>query len=107
MLRSVAAGRIVELERVQTIADGLGARKPGLHTLSHISRWVDGLLRVSDDDLLRACRLLLHEERIVAEPAGAAGLAALLRHGGAEHGRVMVIVSGANIADSVLSRILL
>ncbi|MDF2627483.1 MAG: thrC 3 [Symbiobacteriaceae bacterium] len=105
MIRSVSAGRIVELERVNTIADGLGARKPGEHTLSMTARHVDRLLRVTDDDLWAAMRFLLHEERIVAEPAGAAGTAALLKHGAGGLGRTMVLVTGANIADAVFERI--
>jgi len=106
MLRSVKAGRIVELDRVDTIADGLGARKPGEHTLAMTTRYVDRLLPVTDDELLAAMRFLLHEERIVSEPAGAAGAAALLKHGATGLGRVMVLLTGANIADSVLQRIL-
>lgn len=105
MIRSVAAGRIVELERVVTIADGLGARKPGEHTLAHTAKYVDQLLRVSDDDLLEALRLLLRAERVVAEPAGAAGVAALLRYGARGLGRVAVLISGANIADAVFDQI--
>jgi threonine dehydratase len=106
MLRSVKAGQIVELEKVATIADGLGARKPGEHTLPMTQRYVDGLLSVSDDDLWAAMRYLLHEERIVAEPAGAAGVAALLRYGAGGLGRTVAVVSGANIADAVFQRIL-
>jgi len=106
MIRSVAEGRIVELERVGTIADGLGARKPGEYTLAMTTRYVDSLLPVSDDDLLDAMCFLLHEERIVAEPAGAAGTAALLRYGAKGLGRVVVLVSGANVADAVFARIL-
>jgi threonine dehydratase len=105
MIRSVGAGRIVELARVSTIADGLGARKPGEHTLSMTAQHVDQLLSVSDDDLWEAMRVLLHEERIVAEPAGAAGTAALLRHGAAGLGKTMALVTGANIADAVFERI--
>lgn len=106
MLRSVRAGQIVELERVQTIADGLGARKPGIHTLAHTQRYVDDLWRVSDDDLWAAMRFLAREERIIAEPSGAAGVAALLRYGAQGLGRVAVLISGANIADSVLEKVL-
>lgn len=105
MIRSVRAGEIVELDRVATIADGLGARKPGVHTLAMTAAHVDEILSVSEDDLWAAMRFLLHEERIVAEPAGAAGTAALLRYGAQGLGRVVVLVSGANIADAVLEQI--
>lgn len=105
MIRSVSAGRIVELERVNTIADGLGARKPGEHTLPLTARHAGSLLSVSDDDLWAAMRTLLQEERIVAEPAGAAGVAGLLRHGANGLGRTVILVSGANIADAVFEQI--
>ncbi|HYG59692.1 MAG TPA: threonine/serine dehydratase [Symbiobacteriaceae bacterium] len=106
MIRSVRAGEVVALEKVTTIADGLGARKPGEHTLSMTRQFVNDLLPVSDDDLWAAMRCLLHEERIVAEPAGAAGTAALMRYGATGMGRVVILVSGANIADAVFQRIL-
>jgi threonine dehydratase len=105
LIRSVEAGRVVELERVQTIADGLGARKPGEQTLAHALRYVDQILRVSDEDLRSAMRFLLQEERLVVEPSGAAGVAALLKYGAKELGRVAVIISGANIADSLFAEI--
>jgi threonine dehydratase len=106
MIRSVKAGEIVELEKVVTIADGLGARKPGEHTLAMTRQYVDEIRSVSDDDLLAGMRFLLREERIVAEPAGIAGTAALLKYGAQGLGRVVTLVSGANIADSVLEQIL-
>lgn len=107
MIRSVREGRIVELERVQTIADGLGARKPGAHTLAMTRAYVDEIRAVGDDDLWAAMGALLREERMVVEPAGAAGAAALLRDGAAGLGRVVILITGANIADAVLERILL
>ncbi|MFZ5825179.1 MAG: threonine ammonia-lyase [Bacillota bacterium] len=106
MIRSVNAGRIVELDQVQTIADGLGARKPGEHTLAMTQRYVDELRPVGDEDLWIAMRTLLREERIVVEPAGAAGTAALLRDGARGLGRVVILASGANIADAVLEKVM-
>jgi threonine dehydratase len=106
MMRSVRQGRIVELEKVQTIADGLGARKPGVHTLAMTLQHVDEIRTIGDDDLWVAMRTLLREERIVVEPSGAAGTAALLRDGAAGLGRVVILITGANIADAVLERVL-
>jgi threonine dehydratase len=106
MIRSLAAGKIVALDKVVTIADGLGARMPGQHTLAITARHVDRVLSVSDDDLMQALRLLLRAERIAAEPAGAAGLAALLRHGVGDLGKIVIVVSGANVADTVFARML-
>lgn len=67
---------------------------------------MDDIWRVSDDDLWAAMRFLAREERIIAEPSGAAGVAALLRYGAQGLGRVAVLISGANIADSVLEKVL-
>ncbi len=106
MIRSVREGRIVELERVVTIADGLGARKPGQHTLAMTQQYVDELRPVTDDDLWHGMRTLLRAERVVAEPAGVAGTAALLRDGAQGLGRVVILVTGANIADAVLERVM-
>lgn len=106
MMRSVRQGRIVELEKVQTIADGLGARKPGVHTLAMTLQHVDEIRTIGDDDLWVAMRTLLREERIVVEPSGAAGTAALLRDGAVGLGRVVILITGANIADAVLERVL-
>lgn len=108
MARSLEAGRVVELERVATVADGLGARKPGPQTLAHTQAFVDEVVRVSDEEILNACRLLLREERLVAEPAGAACVAALVKQGPAavRGRRVAVLISGANISDDVLAQLL-
>lgn len=107
MARSLAAGCIAALDQVRTIADGLGARHPGQWTFALSRRYVDEVVRVSDDDLWAAMAVLLQEERQVVEPAGAAGTAALLRYGAARFGRrVAVVLSGANIADAVLARVL-
>lgn len=107
MARSLEAGRITGIDRVQTIADGLGARRPGELTFDLARRHVDRVVRVSDADLIDAMGLLLREERIVAEPAGIAGLAALLKYPDLASGRVTVGITGANIADEVLARIMM
>lgn len=106
MARSLEAGQVTAVEKVQTIADGLGARFPGQHTFAMTTQYVDQVVRVSDQDLLEALRLLLREERVVAEPAGVAGLAALLRYPGLATGRVTVGITGGNVSDEVLARIM-
>jgi threonine dehydratase len=106
MVRSLAAGQVTTLANVSTIADGLGARKPSDLTLSLTHQHVDEVRTLADADLWPAMRFLLHEERIVAEPAGAIGTAALLKQGAKGLGRIVVVVSGANIADSFMQEIL-
>mgnify|MGYP001797748674 CR=1 FL=1 len=78
MHRPRAAGRVVTLDRVNTSADGLAASARGKLTLELAQRHVDEVILVDDAEMLRAIRLLFEWEHLLAEPAGAAGLAALL-----------------------------
>src|SRR5438034_10447568 len=66
------------------------------------------VITVEDDEMLHAIRVLFEWEHLLAEPAGAAGLAALLFHRSevAAGRRVVVIVSGANVSEEVLVRAL-
>lgn len=102
---SVAAGQLVEIERVATFADGLGARRPGPNTLALAQQYVDRFVRVTDGEIWESLAALLREERIVAEPAGVAALAAALKES-APGRRVVVVVSGANVSDAILAEVL-
>jgi threonine dehydratase len=107
MRRSLQAGQVVTLDRVNTIADGLAASAPGRLTLELAQRYVDDVVLVEDAEMLRAIRLLFEWEHLLAEPAGAAALAALLYHySPAPNERVVVILSGANVTDEVMVRAL-
>jgi threonine dehydratase len=107
MRRSLNAGRVVMLERVDTIADGLAASAPGQLTLDLAQRYVDGVVIVSEGEMVEAIRLLFEWEHVVAEPAGAAATAALLHHlEPRPTERVVVIVSGGNVTNEVLLRAL-
>jgi threonine dehydratase len=103
MTRSLAGGRIVSLDRVETMADGLAASAPGDLTFRIASACVDRMVNVEEVEMQRAIRLFFEWEHLLAEPAGAAALAALLYHhapGASE--RVVVILSGANVTDDVM-----
>jgi len=107
MRRSLEAGSIVTLDRVNTIADGLAASAPGKLTFDIARRCVDEVVLVQEDEMLRAIRLLFEWEHLLAEPAGAAALAALLyQHRPAPNEKVVVILSGANVTDEVFLRAL-
>ncbi|TAN33439.1 threonine/serine dehydratase [bacterium] len=107
MRRSLASGYAVTLERVSTIADGLAASAPGKLTFELAQRYVDEVVLVQDSEMLRAIRLLFEWEHLLAEPAGAAALAALLyHHRPSPNERVVVILSGANVTDEVMLRAL-
>ncbi|HET9411021.1 MAG TPA: threonine/serine dehydratase [Candidatus Dormibacteraeota bacterium] len=107
MKRSLEAGQIVTLDRVNTIADGLAASAPGPLTLDLARRHVDEVVIVSEDEMVESIRLLVEWEHVLAEPAGAAATAALLhRLEPARNERVVVMVTGGNVADAVLRRAL-
>ena len=76
-------------------------------TLGIARACVDGMIRVEESEMLRAIRLYFEWEHLLAEPAGAAALAALLYHYAPEaNERVVVLLSGANVTDDVMVRAL-
>ena len=107
LTRSLEAGRIVSLQEVATMADGLAASAPGELTYRICSRLLDGVHVVEEAELLAAVRLYFELEHLLAEPAGAAALAALLYHyRPSPSERVVVLLSGANVTDEVMVRAL-
>jgi threonine dehydratase len=107
MHRSLAAGHIVTLDRVNTIADGLAASAPGKLTFELAKRYVDEVLLIEETEMLRAIRLVFEWEHLLAEPAGAAAIAALLYHyRPSPNEKVVVVLSGANVTDEVMIRAL-
>jgi threonine dehydratase len=96
---SVGAGEWVEVDIGPTIADGLaGNVERGSVTIQLIGRYVDELVTVTDDEIRTALRWLASRRGVVAEGAGAAGIAAALAGKGSPAGPVVAIVSGRNIA---------
>lgn len=78
MSESLKRGEPVHLDRVDTIADGLAPPFVGKHTLAHVQKLVDDVVLVQDEEIVEAMRLILERCKLVAEPAAAAPLAALL-----------------------------
>jgi len=92
---------------LSTLAEGIAVKQPGRLTLPIVRERVRELLLVDEADIERAVLLLLEVEKTVTEGAGAAGLAALLRHRERFAGRrVGLILSGGNIDLPVLSLII-
>jgi threonine dehydratase len=102
--RSWKEDRVVGTETCDTIADGLATRTPDEANVGDVKKLVEDIVLVSEEQMLRAIEVLLVEEHVLAEPAGAASTAALL-NGGADFGEnVVLVVSGANISRDVLRR---
>jgi threonine dehydratase len=97
--RALDAGRVVRLDSVTTVADGLAAPFAGERNLEIIRRDVDDVVLVSDDVILDGLRFLVARARIVPEPAGAAAVGALLSGAvkAKARERVVAIVSGGNV----------
>ena len=96
LVRSLAAGEPTPSERIQTVADGLTAPKPGVLNFELIRRHAEGVLTVSDEAILDAMGLAIRHLRVIVEPAGAAGLAGVLAHDVFRGRRVGVVLSGSN-----------
>ncbi len=96
--RALDAGAPVPLERAQTVADGLAAPIAGVRNLEIIQRCVQDVVVVPDDVILEGLRFLAARARLVAEPAGAAAVGALLagRIPVQPGENVVAIVSGGN-----------
>jgi threonine dehydratase len=102
--RSWKEDRVVGTDTCDTIADGLATRTPDAGNVREIRKLVNDVVLVSEDAMLRAIEILLLEEHVLAESAGAASTAALLS-ARAEFGEnVVLLVSGANISRDVLRR---
>jgi threonine dehydratase len=96
--RSLEAGERVTLPEVpRTIADGLQSLAPGELTFEVNRRLLDGIVTVSDAELVDAMRFAFDRLKVVLEPSGAAGLAALLTRRVDATARVGVILSGGNV----------
>ncbi len=98
MRDSWRSGRAVCGERVDTIADGIAVRVPVDEALSDLHGLVDDIVAVDDADLIAAMRLVHRHAGVVAEPAGVAGIAALLAQCEAYAGqRVASVLCGGNL----------
>ncbi len=95
--RSLAAGERVRVEIPRTIADGLGAPEPGELTFEVNRRLVDEVVTVEDDELVEAMAFLFDRLKVVVEPSGAAGVAALRQGRIPAGGRVGIVLSGGNV----------
>ena len=96
--RSLAAGERVTVPVPRTIADGQAVPTPGDLTFSINRRLVDGVALVSDEEIVEAMRFAFERLKIVLEPSGATGLAALVTGRlGVPARRIGVIASGGNI----------
>lgn len=107
MLNSVKAGKIETLPAVHTIADGIAVKQPGVNTFELCSKYVDGIVSVSEDEIAHAILTLMEKHKMVAEGAGAVSVAAAMSGKLPIKGlKTVCIVSGGNIDVTILSRVI-
>ena len=102
---SLAAGEPVEVDHGRSFVDGIGAPRVFPEMFELVRQLVEGSIVVSVGEVAQAVRLLAERNRVVAEGAGAASLAAALT-GRAGAGKIVCVVSGGNIDSAVLRTIL-
>jgi threonine dehydratase len=94
--QSLARGERVRIDVPRTIADGLQADEPGRLTWEVASRLVDEVVTVTDAQIVDAMRFMFERLKLVVEPSGAVGIAAV-QQGLVSGGRIGVIISGGNV----------
>lgn len=107
MFNSIKSGKIETLEKVSTIADGIAVKTPGDNTFDLISKYVDEIATVTDDEIASAILELIEKQKMIAEGAGAVSVAAAMFNKFPIKGKkVVCVVSGGNIDVTILSRVI-
>jgi threonine dehydratase len=103
---SLASGRPVRLASHATIADGIAVGCPGDLTFAHVSKLVDEVTTVTDEDISRALLMLMERGKQVVEPAGAVAVAALMAGVVEVEAPAVAVVSGGNIDPLLMLKLI-
>ena len=107
MFESLKKKEQITLDTVSTFADGIAVKHPGDLTFELVSKYVDEVVTVSEDEIAMAILTLMERQKLIAEGAGATAVAAVLSDKIPVDGKnVVCIVSGGNIDVNILSRVL-
>ena len=107
MYNSIQAGKIQCLDSVSTIADGIAVKQPGVNTYDLISKYVDDIALVTEDEIATAILTLIEKQKMIAEGAGAVSVAAAMFDKFPLQGKKVVsVVSGGNIDVTSLNRVI-
>jgi threonine dehydratase len=103
---SLKAGKVVEIKTTATIADGIAVSKPGAIPFELISKHIDKVVTVSEDEIATAILVLMERAKQVVEPAGAVAVAALMAGKIKPKGKTVAILSGGNMDPLLLQRVI-
>lgn len=107
MFRSIQEGKIGTLDSVSTIADGIAVKRPGDLTYELVSKYVDDIATVTEDEICAAILKLIEKQKMIAEGAGAVSVAAAMFHKFPLEGKKVVsVISGGNIDVTSLNRVI-
>lgn len=107
MEQSVKKQEAITLDSVSTFADGIAVKHPGDLTYELVSRYVDGIVTVTDDETACAVLALMEKQKLVTEGAGAVSVAAAMFGKIDLKGKkVVCLLSGGNIDVNILSRVI-
>ena len=107
MYESLRKQEMVTLPAVNTFADGIAVKKPGELTYQLVNNYVDEVVTVTEDEIATAILALMEKQKLIAEGAGAAAVAAAMFGKIPMKGKkVVCLVSGGNIDVNILSRVI-
>lgn len=99
--------KISELDTVNTFADGIAVKKPGVNTFEYVSKYVDEVVTVTEGEIAAAVLTLIEKQKLIAEGAGAVSVAAVMFDKiKMKNKNVVCIVSGGNIDVNILNRVI-
>ena len=103
MEASWRSGTVIERPSANTIADGIAVRTPVPEALEDMKGLVDDVVLVSEDALLRAMKMMFDRAGLVIEPAGIAGVAAVLEHQELRSERLATVLCGSNLTSEQIN----
>lgn len=106
MYNSFKEGKLIHLKTSETIADGINVKEPALRTYNIIKKYVDDVVTVDDEEISQAMLYLLERAKLVVEPSGAVGVAALINNKIKFKGNTVVLISGGNVDIRMINNIL-
>jgi threonine dehydratase len=102
---SIKSNHIVELKKVDTIAEGVAVKRSGIKTFEYVKKYVDRIVTVNDVNIMEAFLLVAEKEKIIAENAGVLSLAAL-RKVDVKGKKIVSLISGGNIDVVTISELI-
>lgn len=108
MYLSFNKGRLETIDKADTICDALVATTPGALPFEHVQKYVDDVVLVSEEAVKKAVALLFETTKLVVEPSGAVGIAALMSgQVSANRTKMVAVLSGGNVSKDIFSKMLI